>query len=140
VCSLPPEYCEFGSHFTKCKTWLEEEHPDLFQQYYSEGAAWVAIRYPLEQWTHLCISKIITDALTTKAAALSLTAASALEADTAKKEKKAAAKEDAEVKRKMASRVTIKRVERNKKKYVTAVMGLEAFGRSILQTVLLAGS
>jgi hypothetical protein len=69
-----------------------------------------------------------TDALTAKAAALSLTAASALEADTAKKEKKAAAKEDAEVKRKMASRVTIKRVERNKKKYVTAVMGLEAFG------------
>jgi len=74
-----------------------------------------------------------TDALTAKAAALSLTAASALEADTAKKEKKAAAKEDAEVKRKMASRVTIKRVERNKKKYVTAVMGLEAFGGSILQ-------
>jgi translation initiation factor 1 (eIF-1/SUI1) len=34
------------------------------------------------------------------------------------------------VKRKMASRVTIKRVERNKKKYVTAVMGLEAFGGS----------
>ncbi|KIM28248.1 hypothetical protein M408DRAFT_144967 [Serendipita vermifera MAFF 305830] len=104
VCSLPPEYCEFGSHFTKCKAWLEEAHPDLFERYYGE------------------------DALTKKAATLSLAAATALEADTAKKEKKAAAKEDAEEKRKMASRVTIKRIERNKKKFVTAVMGLEAFG------------
>ncbi|KAG8804895.1 Translation machinery-associated protein 22 [Serendipita sp. 400] len=28
----------------------------------------------------------------------------------------------------MSSRITIKRIERNKKKYVTAVHGLEAFG------------
>ena len=63
-----------------------------------------------------------------------------MEADTAKKEKKAAAKEDAEAKRKMASRVTIKRVERNKKKYVTAVTGLEAFGRFILSIFVLCPS
>jgi hypothetical protein len=37
VCGLPPEYCEFGSHLTKCKAWLEEEHPDLFEKYYGEG-------------------------------------------------------------------------------------------------------
>jgi len=37
VCTLPPEYCEFGSHLTKCKAWLQEAHPELYEQYYSEG-------------------------------------------------------------------------------------------------------
>lgn len=104
VCTFPPEYCEFGSHITKCKAWLAEEHPDLYEKYYSE------------------------DALSKKAGALSLEAQSKLEEDTAKKERKAEAKADAEAKKKMASRVTIKRIERNKKKYVTTVHGLEAFG------------
>lgn len=37
VCTFPLEYCEFGSRFTKCKDWLKEERPDLFDHYYSEG-------------------------------------------------------------------------------------------------------
>jgi hypothetical protein len=37
VCTFPPEYCEFGSSFTRCKEWLKEEHPELFEKYYSEG-------------------------------------------------------------------------------------------------------
>ncbi|KAG8802377.1 hypothetical protein FRC18_007563, partial [Serendipita sp. 400] len=96
VCGFPPEYCEFGSHLTKCKAWLEEEHPALFQRYYSE------------------------DALTAKAATLSLEAQNKLEEDTVKKERKAEARAEAEAKKKMSSRITIKRIERNKKKYVTA--------------------
>lgn len=43
VCTFPPEYCEFGSSFTRCKEWLESEHPDLYQKYYSDGALQVAI-------------------------------------------------------------------------------------------------
>lgn len=30
VCSLPPEYCEFGSDFDKCKPWLIQNVPDLY--------------------------------------------------------------------------------------------------------------
>jgi hypothetical protein len=37
VCAYPPEYCEFGSSLTKCKEWLHEQHPDLYDKYYSEG-------------------------------------------------------------------------------------------------------
>ncbi|KAJ3983942.1 translation initiation factor SUI1 [Lentinula detonsa] len=59
---------------------------------------------------------------------LSLEAQSKLEQDTAKKEAKAEAKADAALKKKMASQVTIKRIERNKRKHVTSVHGLEAFG------------
>ncbi|TFY76034.1 hypothetical protein EWM64_g7978 [Hericium alpestre] len=103
VCSFPPEYCEFGSSFTRCKEWLHEEHPDLYNKYYSE------------------------EALQNKLGTLSLEAQSKLEKDTAKKEAKAEAKADAAKKKKMASQVTIKRIERTKRKHVTAVHGLEAF-------------
>lgn len=30
VCSLPAEYCEFGSDFEKCKPWLIQNAPDLY--------------------------------------------------------------------------------------------------------------
>ncbi|XP_002165948.1 density-regulated protein isoform X1 [Hydra vulgaris] len=30
ICGLPPEYCEFGSEAEKCKDWLKENIPDLF--------------------------------------------------------------------------------------------------------------
>jgi translation initiation factor 1 (eIF-1/SUI1) len=73
----------------------------------------------------------LSDALSKKLGTLSVEAQSKLEQDTAKKEKKAEAKADAEAKKKQASRVTIKRIERNKKKYVTAIHGLEAFGQFI---------
>ncbi|KAK7471026.1 Translation machinery-associated protein 22 [Stygiomarasmius scandens] len=103
VCSFPPEYCEFGSSLTKCKEWLQETHPDLFQKYYSD------------------------EALQAKIGTLSLEAQSKLEKDVAKKEAKADAKADAALKKKLSSQITIKRIERNKRKHVTAIHGLEAF-------------
>ncbi|KAK7051330.1 Translation machinery-associated protein 22 [Paramarasmius palmivorus] len=124
VCTFPPEYCEFGSSLTRCKTWLQENHAELFEKYYSE------------------------EALQSKLGTLSVEAQSKLEKDTAKKEAKAEAKADAALKKKMSSpvrrsqilllhliltltvgtsQVTIKRIERNKRKHVTAIHGLEAF-------------
>jgi len=103
VCTFPPEYCEFGSHITRCKAWLGENHPDLYVRYYSQ------------------------DALTSKVGTLSLEAQTKLEKDTAKKEAKADAKADAEAKKRQAAKVTIKRIERTKRKHVTSIHGLEAF-------------
>ncbi|KAF7795546.1 hypothetical protein EIP86_006708 [Pleurotus ostreatoroseus] len=104
VCSFPLEYCEFGSSLTRCKEWLQNEDPALYERYYSE------------------------EAVRAKLGTLSLEAQSKLEQDTAKKEAKAEAKADAALKKKMASQITIKRIERNKRKHVTSVHGLEAFG------------
>lgn len=104
VCTSPPEYCEFGSSLTKCKEWLHERYPDLYEKYYSE------------------------EALSAKVGTLSLEAQAKLEKDTVKKELKAEAKADAALKKKLASHVIIQRIERNKRKHVTSVMGLEAFG------------
>ena len=83
-------------------------------------------------------------ALQAKIGTLSLEAQTKLEKEAAKKEAKADAKADAALKKKLASQVrictsysvnsstnlwqvTIKRIERTKRKYVTAIHGLEAF-------------
>ncbi|KAG9119322.1 Translation machinery-associated protein 22, partial [Ceratobasidium sp. 392] len=80
VCSLPPEYCEFGSSVSKCKAWLQEEHPDLFDKYYSE------------------------DALQQKAEALSLEAQAKLDKKAASMEAKADVKAEADLKKKKAAK------------------------------------
>ncbi|KAJ1309267.1 hypothetical protein OPQ81_004930 [Rhizoctonia solani] len=120
ICSFPPEYCEFGSSVTKCKAWLQETHADLFEKYYSE------------------------DALQQKAEALSLEAQAKLDKKAADLEAKADVKAEADLKKKKAAKVgrnspetavatarnqsvTIKRIERNKRKHVTSIHGLEAF-------------
>ncbi|KAI0677661.1 translation initiation factor SUI1 [Trametes maxima] len=103
VCSFPLEYCEFGSSITRCKESLQKSDPDLYNRYYSE------------------------EALQAKIGTLSLEAQEKLEKDTAKKEAKAEAKAETALKKKMASQVTIKRIERNKRKHVTAIHGLENF-------------
>ncbi|KAF9011177.1 translation initiation factor SUI1 [Cyathus striatus] len=104
VCTFPLEYCEFGSSFTKCKEWLKDEHPDLYDKYYSE------------------------EALAARLGTISLEAQKKLEQEAAKKEAKAEAKADAALKKKLSSQVTIKRIERTKRKHVTTIHGLEAFG------------
>ncbi|MDI1491330.1 MAG: Translation machinery-associated protein 22 [Ramalina farinacea] len=107
VCSLPPEYCEFGGTAKKCKEWLEKKHPDMHEKLYSEEA--------------------IEASLST----LSLDARKRAEKDSAKKEAKAAAAEARDAERKAEAMVYIKRVERNKRKYVTAVSGLEEHGHDL---------
>lgn len=37
VCSLPTEYCEFGTRVSKCKAWLEEENKEEYERVWGEG-------------------------------------------------------------------------------------------------------
>ncbi|PYI07426.1 eIF1-like protein [Aspergillus sclerotiicarbonarius CBS 121057] len=104
VCTLPPEYCEFGGTAKKCEDWLKDSHPDMYQQLYSE------------------------EALSTNLSTLSVSARERAAKDAAKKEAKAAAAEARDAERKAASKVQIKRVERNKRKHVTVVTGLDIYG------------
>ena len=64
-------------------------------------------------------------------ATLSVEAQKRAAKDAAKKESKALAAETREAERKQAAKVLIKRIERNKRKYVTAVSGLEAHGMDL---------
>ncbi|CAF9908480.1 MAG: Translation machinery-associated protein 22 [Heterodermia speciosa] len=116
VCTLPPEYCEFGGTAKKCKEWLENEYPDMHERLYSE----------------VIISHILilhrTAAVAATLSTLSIDAQKRAQKDSAKKEAKAAQQEKRAAEDKAAAKVLIKRVERNKRKYVTAVSGLEAHG------------
>lgn len=103
ICGFPSEFCEFGSSLTRCKEWLKESHPEMYDKHYSE------------------------EALQSKLGTLSLEAQAKLEKNTAEKEAKAEKKADIALKKKMASPVSIRRMERNKRKFVTAIHGLEAF-------------
>ena len=31
-CTMPLEYCEYGGEFKKCREWLKESLPDLFEE------------------------------------------------------------------------------------------------------------
>ncbi|KAJ6035805.1 Translation machinery-associated protein 22 [Penicillium herquei] len=104
VCTLPPEYCEFGGTAKKCEEWLKEEEPELWNRLHSE------------------------DSLNANLSALSVSAQERAAKDAAKKEAKAAQNEARDAERKAASKVIVKRVERNKRKYVTVITGLEIFG------------
>ncbi|GFP53601.1 hypothetical protein ACSS6W_001162 [Trichoderma asperelloides] len=104
VCTLPPEYCEYGGTVKKCQEWLEKHHPDMYARIWSP------------------------EALEAATAALSIDAQKRAAKDAQKKAAKAEAAEQKQANKLASSVVTIKRIERNKKKFVTAVIGLEAFG------------
>ncbi|KAJ5086285.1 hypothetical protein NUU61_007592 [Penicillium alfredii] len=98
------DYCEFGGTAKKCEEWLKDHQSDLWDQLYSG------------------------DALNANLSTLSVSAQERAAKDAAKKEAKAALVEARDAERKAASRIQIKRVERNKRKHVTVITGLEVHG------------
>ncbi|KAL1657012.1 Translation machinery-associated protein 22 [Didymella pomorum] len=124
VCTLPPEYCEFGGTTKKCEEWLQDKHPDMHAKLYSQGASSLLLVARASPYT-------LTEALAQNLSTLSVEAQKRAEKDAAKKATKAASAEKREAETRASSKITIKRIERNKRKYVTAVSGLEAFGLDI---------
>ncbi|KPM45426.1 hypothetical protein AK830_g1083 [Neonectria ditissima] len=104
VCTLPPEYCEYGGTVKRCQEWLQKNEPVMYDRIWS------------------------AEALEAATASLSVEAQKRAAKDAQKKTAKAEAAEAKQVEKLAKSMITIKRIERNKKKYVTAVIGLEAFG------------
>lgn len=76
---------------------------------------------------HACSAQT-TEALEAATASLSVEAQQRAEKDAKKKAAKAEAAEQKQADKLASSVVTIKRIERNKRKFVTSVAGLEAFG------------
>lgn len=74
------------------------------------------------------LTSLVPDAVAANLSTLSVSAQERAAKDAAKKEAKAAQVEARDAERKAASKVFIKRVERNKRKHVTVIMGLEVFG------------
>lgn len=115
----------------KCQDWLQKHHPALYETIWSPGAA----TPPLLHSPHTIAPQVpdrsrpypTTEALAASTANLSVEAQKRAEKDSAKKAAKAEAAEQKIADLRATSTVVIKRIERNKRKYVTAVSGLEAF-------------
>lgn len=107
ICTLPPEYCEFTNTSKKCREWLETNHENLVSIVYNKEAVEAAM------------SNLSMEAKQ-KAAKADAAASKRAEKEEAKAEREAA--------KKASSRITLKRVERTKRKHVIVVNGLEAFG------------
>ncbi|KAF6822687.1 RNA binding protein [Colletotrichum plurivorum] len=104
VCTLPPEYCEYGGTVKKCQDWLQKNQPAMYERIWS------------------------AEALEAATASLSVDAQKRAAKDAQKKAAKAEAAEAKQADKIAKSVVTIKRIERNKRKFVTSVSGLESFG------------
>lgn len=103
VCTFPPEYCEFGLSFNRCKEWLNSNHKEVFDNLYSE------------------------EALANATSTLSIEKEAAISQDLAKKQQKEEARMERELAKKLSSKVIIKRIERNKRKHIISISGLEVF-------------
>lgn len=104
----------------------------MHEKLYSEGATNHSLyeTFACDKPRHLCSYKEI-EAITASLSTLSVDAQKRAQKDSKKKEAKAAAAEAREAEAKKEAMVYIKRVERNKRKYVTAVSGLEAHGMDL---------
>lgn len=103
VCSFPPEYCEFGVSFKRCKEWLAANSTELFDKLYSD------------------------EAMANATSTLSLEKEEKIHKDLEKKQAREEAKQERELQKKLALKVIIKRIERNKRKHIISISGLEVF-------------
>ncbi|KAG2229444.1 translation initiation factor SUI1 [Thamnidium elegans] len=108
ICTMPLEYCEFSGTQEKCKLWLKEHDEELYEQVYGGVQA---VTEGVEKAT------IEDETIDKKDRSLVKDKSAKLEA-----------KLERENKKKMASRVLIKRIERTKRKCVTTIYGLDIFG------------
>ncbi|CAO3655316.1 unnamed protein product [Mucor fragilis] len=108
ICTMPLEYCEFSGTQEKCKLWLKEKDEDMYEEVYggvkavTEGVEKATIEDDVGDKKDRTVVK--------------------------DKSAKLEAKLERENKKKMASRVLIKRIERTKRKCVTTIYGLDIFG------------
>nr|ACU15013.1 unknown [Glycine max] len=110
VCSLPPEYCEFGSDFEKCKPWSIQNVPDLYPDLLKEA------------------NEKEADKVADKLQSTGISGAGDGAAPSAPKQEEVKRLPGGKIKKKDKQEVVIEKVVRNKRKCITTVKGLELFG------------
>ncbi|KAE9608124.1 putative density-regulated protein DRP1 [Lupinus albus] len=111
ICSLPPEYCEFGSDFDKCKPWLIQNVPELYPNLLKEAN---------ERGVDNVADKLQNTGISSGVSGSAATSAS--------KQEGVKRLPGGKMKKKERQEVVIEKVIRNKRKCITTVKGLELFG------------
>ncbi|KAI7861358.1 translation initiation factor SUI1 [Spinellus fusiger] len=110
ICTMPPEYCDFSGTQEKCKEWLKDHHEEVYEKMYDVQAVTEGVEKITVEETGPVTTEGKSDRTFVK-----------------DKSAKLEAKLERENKKKMSSRVTIKRIERTKRKCVTTIYGLDVF-------------
>ncbi|KAA1114209.1 Translation machinery-associated protein 22 [Puccinia graminis f. sp. tritici] len=105
ICSFPPEYCEYGTSISKCKTWLSTHDQKRYEEIYGG----------IEQE----LASMSVEEVEKKKKA---------ETEALKKEAKEDAKASRIKEKSKTNKVTVKTVERTKRKRITTIHGLDLFG------------
>jgi len=113
VCAMPPEYCEFSGIQGRCRKWLKDNHPEVFEIIYNKENQEKLGNLSLEDE-----AKVASDTPTPTGDQRTVVKDRSVQLE---------ARAEIELRRRMASKVLIKRIERTKRKHVTAVHGLEVF-------------
>ncbi|XP_027336472.1 translation machinery-associated protein 22 isoform X1 [Abrus precatorius] len=129
VCSLPPEYCEFGSDFDKCKPWLIQNVPDLYPDLLKEANEKEADKVA-DKLQSTVISSGGSDGAASSGQFLLLLLfnGNAIEEGETPKQEEVKRLPGGKIKKKEKQEVVIEKVIRNKRKCITTVKGLELFG------------
>ncbi|CAN1120981.1 Translation machinery-associated protein 22 [Linum perenne] len=119
VCSLPPEYCEFGPDFEKCKPWLVKNAPDVYPDLLKDADGKDADKVS-ERLQSIGISDGSADGAASSAQSAGQTSAA--------KPEEVKRLPGGKVKKKDKQEVIIEKVVRNKRKCITIIKGLDLFG------------
>ncbi|KAI8445617.1 translation initiation factor SUI1 [Phakopsora pachyrhizi] len=106
ICTFPIEYCEYGQSISKCKKWLLKEFPEKYEKLYPSLDNLQLESLSLEEKQKL--EKAHKEAL--------------------KKEAKQEAKAERVREKVLSTKVTVRTVERTKRKRITTIHGLDSFG------------
>lgn len=120
VCTWPLEFCEFGISLPRCQSWLASKHPELFSTVYpnTPNPESVSASAPSadELASKLELATLSSDPKEAK-----------IQAELLKKQAKHQLKQEKELTKKQNSKIIIKRIERNKRKHIISISGLEVF-------------
>ncbi|CAN6441748.1 unnamed protein product [Victoria cruziana] len=115
VCGLPPEYCEFGPDFEKCKPWLIANAPDVYPDLIREA-------------NEKEVAKAAERLQSTGISGEGDNSAASSGSSPAPKQEEVKRLPGGKIKKKEKQEIIIEKVVRNKRKCVTIVKGLDLFG------------
>ncbi|KAI5970069.1 TMA22 [Candida margitis] len=125
VCSYPPEFCEFGISLAKCQQWLQSNHADLYSKLYPTANTTTTSSESTAAAAGGGGDPVSTIAAATSS--LSIDQNNKIQQDLAKKQHREELKQQKELAKKLSSKIIIKRIERNKRKHIISISGLEVF-------------
>lgn len=109
VCMLPPEFCEFGGNYKRCREWLQNTHPGIFEKLYANDQ----------------------DSFAHSMSSLSLEKKEEIEQKFTKQRAKEEARAQRELSKKLSSKIVLNRIERSKRKHAISIVGLEHWGTDL---------